>query len=228
MAVRRIPNRSTVRRPSRRPGARAATLALALAAASTGLACDAAAQGSSPEIGAAAPGFTLPDTYGNDHALSDYLGEWVVLEWLNYGCPYVGKHYNSGNMQGLQEEYAARGVKWLAIVSSAPGKQGYYEPDEMNEQNAEHGQKALAVLLDPEGTVGRMYNAQTTPQMVVIDPEGTLLYNGAIDDQPSSRPSSLEGAHNYLSAALDEAMAGQPVSTPTTKPYGCSVKYAGS
>jgi hypothetical protein len=128
-------------------------------------------------------------------------------------------------MQGLQAEYGDRGVKWLAIVSSAPGKQGYYEPDAMNEMNEKNGQKALAVLLDPTGEVGRMYNAQTTPQMVIIDPAGTLLYNGAIDDKPSSRPASLEGAHNYLAAGLDEAMAGKPVSVPTTKPYGCSVKY---
>ena len=182
-------------------------------------------QTSGPTIGEPAPVFTLPDTYGAEHALDDYRGEWVVLEWLNYGCPYVKKHYNSQNMQGLQETYGDRGVKWLAIVSSAPGKQGYYEPDEMNEMNEQKGQKALAVLLDPTGDVGKMYNAQTTPQMVIIDPEGTLLYNGAIDDKPSSRPASLDGAHNYLAAALDEAMSGQPVSVPTTKPYGCSVKY---
>jgi len=201
--------------------------ALALAAAPLALACDAAAQGTSPEIGAPAPAFTLPDTYGQEHALADFRGEWVVLEWLNYGCPYVGKHYNSGNMQTLQKTYGEKGVKWLAIVSSAPGKQGYYEPAAMNEQNEEHGQSALAVLLDPTGQVGRLYNAQTTPQMVLIDPEGTLLYNGAIDDKPSSRASSLEGAHNYIAAALDEAMAGKPVSVATTKPYGCSVKYPG-
>ncbi len=199
----------------------------AIVAASLTLVGGACAQSSGPEIGAPAPAFTLVDTHGNEHSLADFRGEWVVLEWLNYGCPYVQKHYNSGNMQALQEKYGEKGVKWLAIVSSAPGKQGYYEPAAMNEQNEAHGQSALAVLLDPEGTVGRMYNAQTTPQMVIIDPEGTLLYNGAIDDKPSSRPASLEGAHNYLSAGLDEAMAGQPVSDPTTKPYGCSVKYAG-
>ncbi len=191
-----------------------------------GLSGGLSAQGG-PAIGAPAPGFTLPDTYGNEHVLADYRGDWVVLEWLNYGCPYVRKHYDSGNMQGLQQRYGAKGVKWLAIVSSAPGKQGYYEPDEMNAMNDKKGQKALAVLLDPTGAVGRMYNAQTTPQMVIIDPDGTLLYNGAIDDRPSSRPASLEGAHNYLAAALDEAMAGKPVSVPTTKPYGCSVKYPG-
>jgi peroxiredoxin len=186
---------------------------------------DALAQSASPTIGEPAPEFTLPDTYGDEHSLADFRGEWVVLEWLNYGCPYVKKHYNSQNMQGLQAEYGDRGVKWLAIVSSAPGKQGYYEPAAMNEMNEKNGQKALAVLLDPTGEVGRMYNAQTTPQMVIIDPAGTLLYNGAIDDKPSSRPASLEGAHNYLAAGLDEAMAGKPVSVPTTKPYGCSVKY---
>lgn len=199
----------------------------AISAASLTVASGACAQSAGPEIGAPAPEFTLVDTYGNEHSLADFRGEWVVLEWLNYGCPYVQKHYNSGNMQALQEKYGGMGVNWLAIVSSAPGKQGYYEPAAMNEQNAAHGQKSLAVLLDPEGTVGRMYNAQTTPQMVIIDPDGTLLYNGAIDDKPSSRPASLEGAHNYLSAGLDEAMAGQEVSVPTTKPYGCSVKYAG-
>ena len=186
---------------------------------------EAAAQSASPTIGVSAPQFTLPDTFGREHVLADYRGEWVVLEWLNYGCPYVRKHYNSQNMQDLQAKYGEKGVKWLAIVSSAPGKQGYYEPEAMNEMNEKKGQRALAVLLDPDGTVGRMYNAQTTPQMVIIDPEGTLLYNGAIDDRPSSRSASLEGAHNYLAAGLDEAMAGQPVSVPTTKPYGCSVKY---
>ena len=204
---------------------RSVLIAATIAAASLLPGKEARAQGASPTIGAPAPEFTLPDTYGDEHSLVDYRGEWVVLEWLNYGCPYVKKHYNSQNMQDLQAKYGDRGVKWLAIVSSAPGKQGYYEPEEMNEMSEKKGQRALAVLLDPKGTVGRMYNAQTTPQMVIIDPEGTLLYNGAIDDKPSSRPASLEGAHNYLAAGLDEAMAGQPVSVPTTKPYGCSVKY---
>ena len=198
-----------------------------LAGLSLGSAAIAQAQSSAPAIGTPAPEFSLPDTDGKTHALADYRGEWVVLEWLNYGCPYVQKHYNSGNMQSLQQKYGEKGVRWLAIVSSAPGKQGYYEAAAMNEQNEAHGQSALAVLLDPEGTVGRLYNAQTTPQMVIIDPDGNLLYNGAIDDKPSSRPSSLEGAHNYLAAGLDEAMAGQTISVPTTKPYGCSGKYPG-
>jgi peroxiredoxin len=184
-----------------------------------------AAQMQDPEIGAPAPGFTLPDTHGNDHSLDQYEGKWVVLEWLNYGCPFVKKHYESGNMQALQSKYAEEGVVWLSVVSSAPGKQGYYEPDDMNAMNAEQENKAAAVLLDPEGTVGMAYGAKTTPQMYVINPEGVLLYNGAIDDTPTSRLDDVEGAHNYLVQALNEAMTGQDVSTPTTQPYGCSVKY---
>jgi hypothetical protein len=183
------------------------------------------AQMEDPDIGAAAPAFTLPDTYGDLHSLSDYAGKWVVLEWLNYGCPFVKKFYDAGKMQELQAGYAEKGVIWLAVVSSAPGQQGYYEPDDMNAQNEAHGQKAHAVLLDPEGDVGRAYGAKTTPQMYVINPDGVLLYNGAIDDKPSANASSLEGAKNYLVQALTEAMAGQPVSEPTTRPYGCSVKY---
>ncbi len=183
------------------------------------------AQMEDPEIDAPAPSFTLPDTHGQDHALSDYAGKWVILEWLNYGCPFVKKHYESGNMQALQERYTEEGVVWLAVVSSAPGKQGYYPPEEMMAQNEAHGIKASAVLLDPEGTVGRMYGARTTPQMYVIDPEGVLLYNGAIDDKPSTRLEDIEAATNYLVQAMDEAMAGEPVSQPRTQPYGCSVKY---
>ena len=183
------------------------------------------AQIEGPEVGQPAPTFTLPDTHGESHALADYRGEWVVLEWLNYEFPFVRKHYDSGNMQGLQEGYGEKGVKWLAIVSSAPGKQGYHEPDEMNALSQEKGSAAKAVLLDPEGTVGRLYGAQTTPQMILIDPEGTLLYNGAIDDKPTARLADIEGAHNYLVAAIDEATAGVAVSVATTQPYGCSVKY---
>lgn len=171
-------------------------------------------------IGEPVPDFTLPDTYGKDHSISDYRGEFVVLEWLNYGCPSVKKHYNAGNMQMLQEKYGGMGVKWLAIVSSAPGRQGNYEAEEMNALSAEQGSKAAAVLLDPSGDVGHSYHALVTPHMMVISPEGTLIYNGAIDDKPGSRPSTLEGAHNYVGAALDEAMAGGEVSVAVTKPYG--------
>ena len=198
----------------------AAALCLSLAATD-----DLQAQIDGPEIGQTAPEFTLPDTHGETHSLANYRGEWVVLEWLNYECPFVRKHYDSGNMQGLQEEYGQKGVKWLAVVSSAPGKQGYHEPHEMNSISQDNESHAAAVLLDPEGEVGHLYGAQTTPQMVVINPDGVLLYNGAIDDQPSARASSLEGAHNYLAAALDEAMSGRDVTVKTSKPYGCSVKY---
>jgi len=184
-----------------------------------------AAQNGGPTIGALAPNFTLIDTNGEEHSLADYRGQWVVLEWLNYGCPYVKKHYDSGNMQSLQESYGEKGVKWFAVVSSAPGKQGYYPPEEMNEQNAQVGNKAMAVLLDPDGTVGHMYDAKVTPHMYVINPDGVLLYNGAIDDRPSARASSLEGAHNYVAAALDEAMSGSEVTVATAQPYGCTVKY---
>jgi len=178
------------------------------------------AQEVGPQIGETVPDFTLPDTYGNDHSIADYRGQYVVLEWLNYGCPSVKKHYDAGNMPMLQEKYGNKGVKWLAVVSSAPGRQGYYEPEEMNAASAEQGSKATAVLLDPSGDVGHLYHAQVTPHMMVINSDGVLIYNGAIDDKPGARPSTLEGAHNYVAAALDESMAGGEVTVALTKPYG--------
>lgn len=201
------------------------SLVAAIVLVSLAAAPELGAQEAQAQIGEHAPAFTLPDTHGVEHSLSDYEGEWVVLEWLNYDCPFVRKHYDSGNMPSLQETYGAKGVIWFAIVSSAPGKQGYFAPDEMNRRSEQAGSAAKAVLLDPEGTVGRLYGARTTPQMVLIDPAGTVLYNGAIDDKPSARIETIEGAHNYLVAAIDEAMAGKPVSVPTSQPYGCSVKY---
>ena len=186
---------------------------------------DLSAQMQDPEIGSPAPAFTLPDADGTDHSLADYAGKWVVLEWLNYGCPFVQKHYGSGNMQKLQSEYVGKGVVWFSVISSAPGKQGYYEADELNAVNQEQGNKATAVLLDPEGSAGRAFGARTTPQMYVINPEGVLLYEGAIDNMPTTRLSDIDGARNYLVQALTAAMSGQPVSPPTTQPYGCSVKY---
>ena len=179
-----------------------------------------AGQEDGPQIGQAVPDFTLPDTYGNEHSITEYRGQHVVLEWLNYGCPSVKKHYDAGNMQALQETYTGKGVIWLSIVSSAPGKQGYYEPEEMNAISAEQGNKASAVLLDPSGDVARLYHAQVTPHMMVINAEGALIYNGAIDDKPGTRASTLEGAHNYVAAALDESMAGGEVTVALAKPYG--------
>jgi len=178
-----------------------------------------------PAIGQPAPELSLPDSRGTTHSLAEFQGKWVVLEWLNRECPYVRKHYNSGNMQRLQREYTAKGVIWLSIVSSAPGKQGYVTGPEADQFAQERGSAATAILLDPSGAVGHRYDARNTPQMFVIDPTGVLRYDGAIDNRPTPRLSDIEGATNYLAAALDEAMAGRPVTTPRTQPYGCTVKY---
>ena len=192
------------------------TLALALAAGTTLAA---------PEVGQPAPAFTLTDSNGQSHNLADFKGKFVVLEWLNHGCPFVKKHYDSNNMQKLQKEYTGKDVVWLSIVSSAPGKQGHMSPAETNQAKEEKGSAATAVLLDEDGTVGQLYGAKVTPELYVINPEGNLIYAGAIDDKKSVDPADVEGATNYVKRALDEALAGQPVSTPKTEPYGCSVKY---
>jgi peroxiredoxin len=181
-----------------------------------------------PEIGKPAPAFTVPDTKGTEHSLAQYAGKYVVLEWLNYDCPYVVKHYSSGNIPGQQQKWRDKGVVWLAIVSSAPGTQGYFEPPAMDARTASDGSKASAVLLDPAGTVGRAYDARTTPHMYVIDPQGVLRYMGGIDDKPTARVEDLAGATQLTDQALDELFAGKAVSVPTSRPYGCSVKYAGS
>lgn len=178
-----------------------------------------------PAIGKAAPEFKAVDTYGKTHSLSQYRGKWVVLEWVNYDCPYVRKHYNGNAMQALQKKYAEKGVVWLSIVSSAPGKQGNYPNDEMNALTKEKGAAPHALLIDESGTVGGIYRAVTTPHMFVINPEGTLLYMGGIDDKPTSRAADLKTARPHVDIALQEAMAGKPVSVPTSQPYGCNVKY---
>jgi peroxiredoxin len=178
-----------------------------------------------PAVGKVAPEFKAVDTYGKTHSLSQYRGKWVVLEWVNYDCPYVRKHYNSNTMQALQKKYAAKGVVWLSIVSSAPGKQGHYANDEQNALTKEKGAAPHAMLIDESGTVGRMYDARTTPHMFVINPQGTLLYMGGIDDKPTARAADLQGARPHVDIALQEAMAGKPVSVPTSQPYGCNVKY---
>ncbi|MXX59642.1 MAG: thioredoxin family protein [Rhodothermaceae bacterium] len=177
------------------------------------------------EIGKPAPVFTLPGTDGESYDLESLQGQFVVLEWLNFGCPYVERHYRTGNMPALQKEYTEKGVKWLSIVSSAPGTQGYYESDEMNAENEKMGGMQSAILLDPEGDVGKMYGAITTPHMYIIDKEGILIYKGGIDDQPRASYEKTKLADNYVRAALEEAMNGDEVSVPTSRPYGCSVKY---
>jgi hypothetical protein len=178
------------------------------------------------KVGEAAPTFTAVDSNGATHTLADFKGKWVVLEWHNQGCPYVKKHYASGNMQTLQKEWTGKGVVWLTVISSAPGLQGHVTGDEANAYVKAQNAAPTAVLLDPQGTMGMAYGAKTTPQMYVISPEGILLYNGAIDDKPTTDVNDVPRATNYLTAALTEAMAGTVVTTATTKPYGCSVKYA--
>jgi hypothetical protein len=176
-------------------------------------------------IGDPAPNFTATDTNGQTHKLSDYAGKFVVLEWHNRGCPYTQKHYNSGNMENLQREWTGRGVIWLTVISSAPGKQGFVTASDENAYVKQVNAAPTAVLLDPTGTLGHLYDAKTTPHMFIINPQGTLIYNGAIDDRPTADRSDINGAKNYVSAALEQALAGKPVTTPTTRPYGCSVKY---
>ncbi len=178
-----------------------------------------------PEVGKPAPGFTLKDSTGKEHSLADFKGKTVVLEWVNYGCPFVKKHYDSKNMQGLQKTAADKGVVWLAICSSAPGKQGNESPDAGKAKTAEYDSAATAYLVDEDGKVGKLYHAKTTPEMFVINPEGTLVYMGAIDDNKSPDPAVIAGSKNFVQAALDETLAGKPVSNPSTKSYGCSVKY---
>lgn len=177
-------------------------------------------------VGERAPDFTATDTNGTAHKLSDYQGKFVVLEWTNRGCPYTQKHYSSGNMQRLQKEWTGKGVIWLTVISSAPGKQGYITAAEENAYEKQVNASPTAVLLDPTGNLGHLYDAKTTPHMFIINPEGTLVYNGAIDDRPTTDLADVNGAKNYVSLALDEAMAGKAVSVPTSRPYGCSVKYA--
>jgi len=176
-------------------------------------------------VGAAAPKFKATDSQGKSESLDQYRGKFVVLEWHNQGCPYTKKHYDSGNMQALQKEWTAKGVVWLTVISSAPGEQGYVTASQENEYLRKMKAAPTAVLLDPEGIVGRLYSAKTTPQMVVIDRTGKVIYDGAIDDKPTPDPEDVKGAKNYVSDALTAAMAGKPVATPYTRPYGCSVKY---
>jgi peroxiredoxin len=176
-------------------------------------------------VGAQAPDFTATDTQGHERRLSEFQGKMVVLEWHNQGCPFVKKHYGSGNMQRLQKELTGQGVVWLTVISSAPGKQGFVTPAEENAYLKLQEASPTAVLLDPDGRVGRLYGAKTTPHMFLVDQKGVLIYGGAIDDKPSTDPADVSGAKNYVLAAFQETKAGKPVSVATTAPYGCSVKY---
>jgi peroxiredoxin len=177
-------------------------------------------------VGGPAPVFTATDNQGKTHTLSDYKGKFVVLEWHNEGCPYVKKHYGSGNMQALQKEWTGKGVVWLTVVSSGPGQQGHVTAGQSQEYVRAQQASPTAVLLDSSGEVGRAYGAKTSPHMFVIDPEGVVIYNGAIDNQPTPDPATIASATNYVSAALTEAMSRAAVTTASTQPYGCSIKYA--
>jgi peroxiredoxin len=177
-------------------------------------------------VGDAAPAFTATDSHGQVQSLDRYRGKFVVLEWHNQGCPYTRKHYESGNMQNLQKEWTAKGVAWFTVISSAPGHQGYVTSDQENAYVARTHAAPTAVLLDPQGNLGRLYGARTTPQMFVIDPQGKLIYDGAIDDRPTDDVDDVKGADNYVSDALSAAMAGKPVVKSFTRSYGCSVKYS--
>jgi hypothetical protein len=176
--------------------------------------------------GSMAPEFKGVDSNGVQHSLSEYRGKFVVLEWANRGCPYEQKHYNSGNMESLQRQWTAKGVVWLSVLSSAPGQQGYVTPAEENDYLKMMKASPTAALLDPTGAIGHLYDARTTPHIFVIDPAGKIVYQGAIDDQPTPDPASLKTADNYMNDALNSAMADRPVAVAVTKPYGCSVKYA--
>ncbi|HXW92776.1 MAG TPA: redoxin domain-containing protein [Terriglobales bacterium] len=183
--------------------------------------CSAYAQ----KVGDPAPEFQATDSHGQGHRLSEYRGKFVVLEWHNNGCPYTRKHYESGNMQRLQQEWTARGVVWFTVISSAPGQQGYVTAPQENDYLTRMNASPTAALLDPQGDVGHLYAAKTTPHMFIINPAGVLIYDGAIDNKATTDQADIAIAQNYVSQALGEAMAGKPVSIPTSRPYGCSVKY---
>jgi peroxiredoxin len=176
--------------------------------------------------GEIAPDFKGTDSNGKSESLGQYRGKFVVLEWANEGCPYERKHYLSGNMESLQKRWTGKGVVWLSVISSAPGQEGYVSAAEENAYLSKMHAAPTAAILYGSGEIGRLYAAKTTPHMFVIDPQGKLVYEGAIDDQPSPDPETLKTVqHNYLNEALEAAMAGKPVATPVTKSYGCSVKY---
>src|ERR1700723_2862936 len=177
------------------------------------------------QAGSPAPDFHGTDSNGKTQSLDQYRGKFVVLEWHNHDCPYTIKHYRSGNMQSLQKEWTAKGVIWFTVISSAPGSQGYVTPFQENQYLAQMHAAPTAVLMDSEGKIGRLYDAKTTPQMIVIDAAGKVIYDGAIDNRPTPDPEDVKGADNYVSDALTASMAGKPVTTAFTRPYGCAVKY---
>ena len=179
-----------------------------------------------PKVGAPAPAFSAVNSDGKTVNLGDYRGKTVVLEWTNDGCPYVRKHYGSGNMQALQKKWTDQGIVWLSVISSPPGEQGFADGARANALTAERKASPTAVLLDPKQKVARAFGATVTPHMYIIKPDGTLAYAGGIDDKPTSRPADIKDAKNFVDEALAELKAGKPVSSPATRAYGCTVKYS--
>jgi peroxiredoxin len=181
------------------------------------------------EIGQPAPPFETEsagfEKVAPPFQLSHFKGKIIVLEWLNHGCPFVRKHYESGNMQSLQKKYVAKDIMWFSVISSAPGNQGYVTAVEAQENMKKHHSHAHRVLLDPEGKIGKMYGAKTTPHLYIIDKNGNLAYQGAIDDVSDTNQESVKQAKNYVARALDELLLNKKVTLNTTKAYGCSVKY---
>ena len=177
-------------------------------------------------VGQSAPDFSLTDVNGKAVKLSEFKGKAVVLEWTNPGCPFVQKHYTSNNMQSLQRDETAKGVVWLAINSTNPKHEDFLAPAKLGaKMSGEWKAAPTYLLMDETGKVGQAYTAKTTPHMYVIDPTGKLVYAGGIDDKRSANPADIKGAKNFVRAALDETLAGKPVTVATAQPYGCSVKY---
>lgn len=179
----------------------------------------------SAKLNEQAPDFTLTDSKGKTHKLSDFKGKTIVLEWINFDCPFVVKHYASNNMQKIQKEYTDKGIVWLSICSSTEGKQGHFDKAEINKRIADQKAKMTAYLIDEDGTVGKMYGAKVTPHMYIIDKSGKLVYQGAIDDIKSTDQEDIKKAKNYVISGLNEVLSGKAVTDKTTTPYGCSVKY---
>jgi peroxiredoxin len=196
-----------------------------LAAAALSALLSAGVARAAPEIGQPAPMFTATDSSGKEWSLASLKGSPVILEWTNHDCPYVVKHYGSGNMQALQQEATAAGYIWLSVISSAPGKQGHVSPAQADELTASRNAAPTAVLLDSDGTVGKAYGARTTPHMYLIDEAGILVYMGGIDDKPTTDQADIPGAANYVRLAMADRAAGKPVQVSVSRPYGCSVKY---
>lgn len=212
---------------SRRNLSLAAGMAAAVALTAGALIASTAEAETAPAIGSAAPAFTGVTSDGETVSLADFEGKTVILEWTNDGCPFVKKHYTAppSNMQTLQKSASADDIVWLSVISSRPGSQGHVTPEQANELTTSRGAAPAHVILDESGDIGRLYGAKTTPHMYIITPEGELVYDGAIDSIPSARVDDIAKAENYVTAALADLEAGQPVATPASKPYGCAVKY---